>query len=117
MNWHQNVKERYQKEGWEAFRTAEKVFLQRLAQFCAEQNITILDDYPEGRDWLVLLKDGTELYVDRHSYDTDNEANDFLVDYDLHKGGVIVMFWKSKGFQVLIPNDEISEISNKWYSE
>ena len=61
MDWINDVKERYSKSGFDAFVDAAEDFKRRLDQFLAQHGISVVDDNPEGKEWLVLLKDGTEV--------------------------------------------------------
>ncbi|MDQ3649589.1 MAG: hypothetical protein M3458_04770 [Acidobacteriota bacterium] len=118
MNWQSDIKNRYATKGWEAFRAAEEAFRQHLERFCAERSISIIDDNPEGQDWMVLLKDGTELYVDRRSYDTEGAQAGFWIEYSPEHGGIIAEFSAERGrphkHEVIIPNADISAVCDKW---
>jgi hypothetical protein len=111
MHWQDKIKSRYTTEGFSAFTSADKAFQRRLLQFCARKGITISDDNPEGRDWIVLLKDGTELYVDRRSYIFGEEEAEFWVEFNPNQGGIVAKFFDPSGklshYEIIVPNDEI----------
>jgi len=118
MNWRNDLKKRYASSGWEAFRTASEAFKQRLERFSAERHISITDDNPEGQDWMVRLKDGTELYIERRSYDTENQQAELWIDYGPEQGGFVAEFYSVAGrlvrSEVIIPNALISDICTEW---
>lgn len=117
MTWEDKLKSLYAIKGWDALRSAGEAFNERMSEFCKEQDVTISDENSEGRDWMVLLKDGNELYVDRKSYDIGN-GRTFWVEYDPVHGGITAEFFdadgKSEGHKVVIPNSEIADVSNDW---
>jgi hypothetical protein len=118
MNWDRSVKDRYEKEGWKALCVADEAFKQQLRRFCAEKGIIITDDHPEGQDWMILLKDGTELYVERRSYDTANPETDFWIDYKQEQGGIVAEFTgrvdKKNKYFILVHNEEIVAVCDNW---
>jgi hypothetical protein len=118
MRWQSNLKERYAAKGWEALREADEAFKRRLERFCAEKGILVLDDNPEGKDWMILLKDGTEAYVDRRSYVIADRETEFWTEYNPDFGGVIAEFFDIRGRpskqEVIIPNSEISAVCDEW---
>ena len=117
MDWQTNIKKKYAIEGWEALRPADEAFKQRLEQFFAERGLSIVDDNPEGQDWIFLLKDGTELYVDRRLYSLKDPQINLLIDYS-PEHGIIAKFFDARGrlykHEIIVPNNEISAVSDNW---
>ena len=118
MDWQNSLKKRYEENGWDSFRSADQAFRQRLHRFCKAHAISVIDENPEGEDWIMLLKNGTELYVDRRSYDTGDEETDFWIEYDSRRGGIIVEFIYAKArekmYEIIVPNEEIVAVFNDW---
>lgn len=118
MKWHEDVSGRYASMGWEALRPARDAFGKRLEQFLSEQGLVVVDDNPEGHDWLLLLKDGTELYVERRSYDTTDPEATFWIEYSPQDGGVIAEFYDKSGKPserfVIVPNEQIADAKDDW---
>lgn len=118
MEWQNDIKQRYAERGWDAFREAQQAFRQRLERFSAERGISIIDDNPEGKDWMVLLKDGTELYVERRSYDTGSAQGDFWIEYSPEHGGIVAEFFDPMGrpsrHEVIIPSADICAMFDEW---
>lgn len=117
MDWKKDLKKRYARSGWDAFRAADEAFKLRLEQFCAERSISIVDDNPEGHDWMVLLKSGEELFVDRRSYDMGG-GKMFWIEYKPEGGGITAEFFNADGLsekpEILIPNSEVSMSCDEW---
>ncbi len=118
MDWKNDTRRRYAAQGSDAFHEAQQTFRDRIESFCAVRGIIINDDNPEGKDWLVLLKDGTELYVERRSYDTGNTQTDFWIEYCAEYGGIVAEFFDSSARpstrEVLIPNSDIASVNDEW---
>lgn len=118
MEWQNDIKQRYAERGWDALHEAQQAFRQRLERFFAERGISIIDDNPEGKNWMVLLKDGTELFVERRSYDTVNAQDDFWIEYSPEHGGVFAEFFDAMGrpsrHEVIIPSADISAMFDEW---
>ena len=118
MNWQEDVKKRYKSTGWESLSAARDAFGKRLEQFLAERGLVVVDDNPEGHEWLLLLRDGTELYVERRSYDTEHPETTFWIEYKPQDGGVIAEFYDISGNLadrlVMVPNEEIADAMDDW---
>jgi len=117
MNWERDLKKRYAESGWEAFRAADEAFKRRLERFCAERRISVVDDNPEGQDWMFLLKTGEEFYVDRRSYEV-GDGRTFWIEYKPELGGITAEFFDADGlfkkYEIVIPQSEISVVSDDW---
>ena len=117
MDWVENLKKRYARSGWEALRAADEAFKRRLEQFCAERGISVVDDNPEGQDWMFLLKSGEELYVDRRSYDM-SDGKIFWIEYVPELGGIRAEFFGADGLseehEMVIPKSEVSMVCDEW---
>ena len=118
MNWQEQIKQRYAEKRWDAFRLAQEAFKDRLDRFFRQRGISVIDDNPEGKDWMVLLKDGTELCIERRSYDTGSAQADLWIEYSPENGGVVAEFFDATGRparrEVIIPNDDIAAVSDEW---
>jgi len=68
---------------------------------------------PEGANWLLRLKNGKDVLVDRCSYQVRNDDIDYIwVDFDLNSKNVIVEINKkdkSKADHILLSGDEVIE--------
>lgn len=113
MGWREDVKRRYS-AGEAAFRTAGEAFDLRLRRFCQEPGIRTLDSNPEGRYWLLLLSDQTEMLVERRTYHIAPEHAEFWIEYDPNLGGVVADFRRTGGkgnAEVLVGNAEILDVT------
>lgn len=67
---------------------------------------------------MILLKDGTELYVERRSYETGSAQTDFWIEYSPKRGGIVAEFFNAHGrpakYEVVVPNDQITAVFDKW---
>lgn len=120
MNWQKEIQQRYAAKSSDAFRAAEHAFTEVLEQFLRELGVSIIDDNPEGQHWMILLDDGTELFVGRRSYDTGNLQTDFWIDYLPEHGGVVAEFFHAprqlSKYRILVPNSKIVEVSDQLYN-
>jgi hypothetical protein len=118
INWKKMVRERFESMGWEALSAAQAAFGRRMEQFLKERGLAVVDDNPEGHDWVLLLRNGTELYVERRSYDTNQANASFWVEYRPEDGGVVADFYDAFGNAsdqfVIVPNEEIAESIDDW---
>ena len=118
MTWEERMKERYHSEGASAFEDARRSFGRVLQVFCEKKGISIVDDNPEGKDWIILLRDGTELYVEWRSYETGNSNTDFWVEYMPERGGIVADFTETSDqlhrYAVIVPNADIVESLEDW---
>ena len=116
-NWRANLKNRYDQAGWEALRLADDAFQKRLHKLFEARGWRVMDSHPEGGDWMLLLGDGSELYVERRSYDlAQNET--LWVEYQPEMGGVVVECFGSQGQRLgsesVVSNAEITEACDRW---
>jgi len=117
MEWRDKIKQRYSEKGWDAFREARQAFKNRLERFFLERGISPIDDNPEGKDWMVLLKDGTELYVEGRSYDTTGPQIELWIGFSHEERGVVAQLFdesgRPSGHEVIIPNTDIAAVSDE----
>ena len=117
LKWQANLENRYDQIGWEALRLAQDAFQNRLEKTCEAHGWRAMDSHPEGRDWMLLLTDGSELYVERRSYDLAHGGT-LWVEYEPERGGVVVESFGSRGerlgLEVIVSNEEITAACDRW---
>src|SRR5215467_13855846 len=90
--WRSDIRRRYESVGRDAFQPAQAEFARRLQEFFTTHGISFCDKNSEGQDWLIRLRDGTEIYVPWESYELDGEDSDVWVEYRPEHGGVVAHF-------------------------
>lgn len=96
MNWKNQAEEKFN-QGINSMINESDAFIRLLTKFNNKNNLiateTLTHSYllPEGATWLMRLKNGSDILVEKCSYQVGNPDIDYVwVDYDEQKNEVIV---------------------------